>query len=43
LRKFDNIVATVKSAIRVYASKEESSRKETEALELVALEKIIKT
>lgn len=43
LRKFDNIVSTVKAAIRIYASKEEQQRKDIEALELVALEKIIKS
>ena len=43
LRKFDNIVSTVKAAIRIYASKEEQSRKDSEALELAALEKIIKS
>ena len=43
LRKFDNILAALKSAIRIYASKEEQSRKEVEAQELQALEKIIKS
>jgi hypothetical protein len=43
LRKFDNILSAVKAAIRLYASKEESQRKDIEALELQALEKIIKT
>ena len=43
LRRFDNIVSTVKSAIRIYASKEELSRREVEMQELQALEKIIKT
>ena len=31
LRKFDNIVSTVKAAIRIYASKDEMQRKENEA------------
>jgi hypothetical protein len=43
LRKFDNVVQTVRSAIKLYASKEEAGRKETEAAEMAALEKIIKT
>ena len=43
LRKFDNIVQAVRAAIKLYASKDEQSRKEVEAQEMLALEKIIKT
>lgn len=43
LRKFDNIVSICKAAIRIYASKEEQARKDVEAQEIFALEKIIKT
>lgn len=43
LRKFENIVATVKAAIKIYGSKEEMSRKDVEQQELQALEKIIKS
>lgn len=43
LRKFDNVLQTVRSAIKLYASKEELGRKDTEAVEMAALEKIIKT
>jgi hypothetical protein len=42
LRKFENIISTVKSAIKIYASQEEISRRELESQELAALEKIIK-
>lgn len=43
LRKFENIVSTVKAAIKIYASKEEMQRKDVEVQELQALEKIIKS
>jgi predicted metal-binding transcription factor (methanogenesis marker protein 9) len=43
LRKFDNVVATVRSAIKLYACKDEANRKEIEAGEIAALEKIIKS
>lgn len=43
LRKFDNIVAICKAAIRIHASKDELTRKEVENQEIQALEKIIKT
>ncbi len=42
LRKFDNIVATLKSAIKLYAARDEQSRRDIEASEMAALEKIIK-
>ena len=42
LRKYENIISTVKSAIKVFASQEELTRKDLESQELVALEKIIK-
>ena len=41
LRKFDNVVATVRSAIKLYASKDESNRREIENAEISALDKII--
>ena len=43
LRKFDNVVTTVRSAIKLYASKNEANRKEIESAEIAALEKIIKS
>jgi hypothetical protein len=43
LRKFDNVVATVKSAIKLYASKDEALKAEIEKQEMQALEKIIKS
>lgn len=43
LRKFDNVVATVKSAIKLYAAKDEILRAEIEKQEMQALEKIIKS
>lgn len=42
LRNQDNIVATVKSAIKLYATQEENNRKDLEAQELQVLEKILK-
>ena len=42
LRNQDNIVATVKSAIKLYATQEESNRKDLEQQELQVLEKILK-
>lgn len=42
LRNQDNIVATVKSAIKIYATQEEHTRKDLEAQELAILEKILK-
>eukprot|EP00347_Sterkiella_histriomuscorum_P000542 403375452 len=42
LRKFENIISVVKSAIKIYASQEELQRRELESQELQALEKIIK-
>ena len=43
LRNFDNVVATVRAAIKLYASKDELNRREIEASEIQALEKIIKS
>ena len=43
LRKFDNVVATVKSAIKLYAAKDETLRAEIEKQEMQALEKINET
>ena len=43
LRKFDNVVVTVKTAIKLYASKDEATRGEVEKQEMQALEKIIKS
>jgi hypothetical protein len=43
LRKFDNVVATIKSAIKLYAARDETTRAEIEKQEMQALEKIIKT
>lgn len=43
LRKFDNVVATVKAAIKLYAAKDEAGRGEIEKQEMLALEKIIKS
>ena len=42
LRNQDNIVATVKSAIKLYATQEENNRKDLEQQELQVLEKILK-
>lgn len=42
LRKFENIISVVKSAIKIYASQEELQRKDLEQQELMILEKIIK-
>jgi hypothetical protein len=42
LRNQDNIVATVKSAIKLYATQEEANRKDLEQQELAVLEKILK-
>jgi predicted metal-binding transcription factor (methanogenesis marker protein 9) len=42
LRNYENIVQTVKAAIKIYASQEELERKDTEAQELQLLEKILK-
>lgn len=43
LRNQDNIVATVKTAIKLYATQEEANRKDLEQQELAILEKILKT
>ena len=43
LRKFDNVVATLKSAIKLYAGRDEATRAEVEKQEMLALEKIIKS
>ena len=42
LRNQDNIVSTVKSAIKLYATQEENNRKDLEQQELQVLEKILK-
>lgn len=42
LRNQDNIVATVKTAIKLYATQEEMNRKDLEQQELQVLEKILK-
>lgn len=42
LRNMDNIIATVKSAIKLYANQEENNRKDLEAQEISVLEKILK-
>ena len=42
LRKQDNIVATLKSAIKIYATQEEATKKDLEIQELAVLEKILK-
>ena len=42
LRNQDNIVATVKSAIKLYATQEEQNRKDLEQQELAVLEKILR-
>ena len=42
LRNMDNIIATVKSAIKLYANQEENNRKDLEQQEIQVLEKILK-
>jgi hypothetical protein len=42
LRKYENIMATVKSAIKIFATQDELQRKDLESQELASLEKIIK-
>jgi len=42
LRNQNNIVATVKSAIKLYATQEEHNRKDLEQQELQVLDKILK-
>lgn len=43
LRNQDNIVATLKSAIRIYATMEENVKKDIETSEMAMLEKILKS
>lgn len=43
LRNHENILNTLKTAIRIYASEDEKERKQNEELELQLLEKIIKS
>lgn len=43
LRNQDNILATLKSAIKIYGSSEENQRRDVEGQELAALDKILKT
>ena len=43
LRNQDNIVATLKSAIKLYSNMEEHQRKDLEQQEMQVLEKILKS
>jgi hypothetical protein len=43
LRNQDNIVATLKSAIRIYATMEANIKKDVESSEMAMLEKILKS
>lgn len=43
LRNQDNILATLKSAIKIYGSSEENQKRDVEAQELAVIEKILKS
>jgi hypothetical protein len=43
LRNQDNIISTLKSAIKIYGSMEDNQRRDIENQEMLILEKILKT